>query len=492
MSALKIYFLFKYFLLSTTSNKHLFYKYLAKKHKNICILGSNPLVSSYMNCKPDKLNFQSLDTNTIKRNQADKTPSAQTSQFARRATIPGLALAAVIATGFPAQAVIFNFTYQPGVTRQQIESVELAGNIWSSYLKDTNVVVNVHFEMSTGVLAAGKLGGSTPAIKKINYDKFKVGLAADGTANINLMPTSNQGQDKYSVRLQNGSINSSYYELLTTTANNKALGNDTSGTASGLDAHIQLEKLTNWSYNYAGGTIAPNQYDFTSVVLHELGHSLGFISGIDALSNLALPSALDMFRYSSQSASQKAIDFTVGGTKYLSTNGGQSAFSVTENINNTTVVRTAQFSTGENISLGGDGDQASHWKVNTQPYLGIMSSTIKSGEIRKISKFDLTAFDYIGWQVNNSATLNLPALLTNAKTKAQTILGSQSNYIYDRYDNVEDMMVESGIYNWKWGSYWQTADSNQSQQVLEPTSMMGFLGLGLLGICSLVKRSSKK
>lgn len=445
-----------------------------------------------MHCKLDKLNFQSLDINTIKRNKADKTPSAQISQFARRATTPVLALAAVIGTGLPAQAVTFNFTYQPGITRQQIESVELAGNIWSSYLKDTNVVVNVHFDMSTGVLAAGKLGGSTPAIKKINYDKFKVGLAADGTANINLMPTSNQGQDKYSVRLQNGSVNSSYYELLMTTANNKALGNDTTGTASGLDAYIQLEKSMNWNYNYAGGTIAQNQYDFTSVVLHELGHSLGFISGIDALSNLALPSALDMFRYSSQSANQKAIDYGVGGTKYFSTNGGQSAFSVTETINNQTVVQTSQFSTGENTSLGGDGDQASHWKVNTQPYLGIMSSTIQSGEIRKISKFDLTTFDYIGWQVNHSATLNLPALLINAKTKAQTILGSQSNYISDRHQDTANMMVQSGIYNWQWGSYWQTADSAQSQQVPEPTSMMGFLGLGLLGIRSLVKASSKK
>ena len=445
-----------------------------------------------MYCKLYKLDFQSLDPKPIKRKKADKTPSAQTSQFARRGTTPVLALAAVIGTSLPAQAVTFNFTYQPGITRQQIESVELAGNIWSSYLKDTNVAVNVHFEMSNGVLADGKLGGATPEIKKINYDKYKEGLAADGTANINLMPISNQGKDKYSVRLQNGSVNSSYYELLMTSANNKALGNDTSGTASGLDAHIQLEKSTNWSYNYAGGTIAQNQYDFTSVVLHELGHSLGFISGVDALSNLALPSALDMFRYSSQSANQKAIDFAVGGTKYFSTNGGQSAFSVSETINNTTVVRTAQFSTGENTSQGGDGDQASHWKANAQPYLGIMSSTIQSGEIRKISKFDLTAFDYIGWQVNHSATLNLPALSTNAKTKAQTIWGSQSNYIYDRHDDVEDMMVKSGIYNWKWGSYWQTANSDQSQQVPEPTSTMGFLGLGLLGIRSLLKGSSKK
>jgi hypothetical protein len=419
-----------------------------------------------MHHKKCNLQFQSPDANPIKRNKADKTPSNKTSQIARHAATPLFALAAVIGAGLPAQAITFNFTYQPGITQQQIAAVELAGSIWSAYLQDINVVVNVHVEMTNGVLPTGKLGGATPGIKKINYDKFKLGLAADGTANVNLLPTSNYSSNLYSARLQNGSINSSYYELLTTTANNKALGNDLSGTASGLDAYIQLEQSINWSYNYAGGTVGQNQYDFVSVVLHELGHSLGFISGIDALSSLALPTALDMFRYSSQSANQGAMDYAVGGTKYFSINGGQNPFNFTSN--NSTL--QALFSTGQNTLFGGDGDQASHWKKNIQPYLGIMSSTIQMGGIRKISTLDLTALDYIGWQVNHSATLNLPALSTNAQTKAQQIWNSQfdgntsNDAIRNRSADVQQMMEESGIYNWEWEGYWQTANSTPSQQ----------------------------
>ena len=400
-----------------------------------------------------------------------------------------LTFAAVIAASLPAQAVSFNFSYQPGsVTKKQIEAVELAGSIWSSYLQDSDVEVNVHFEMTSGVLPYGKLGGATPYIVKMNYDKYKQGLAADGTANVNLLPTSNQGNDKYSVRLQNGSVDGSYQELLQTTANNKALGNDISGDASGLDLYIQLESSVNWSYNYVNGNTPNNKYDFVSVVLHELGHGLGFVSGIDAqTSQLALPTALDMFRYSNQSANQGAIDYAVGGSKYFSTNGGQT--------------QTGEFSTGVDTSLGGDGDQASHWKANAQPYLGIMSSTIQKGETRQVSALDLTAFDYIGWDVNHSAQLNLSALQQNAKNKANYIWGN-SNYITDRSSDVQSMIDESGIYNWcweedlgcwPWGGFWQEAESyNQPQAVPEGSTNAGLLAMIPLAVLSLVKRFHRR
>jgi hypothetical protein len=392
-------------------------------------------------------------------------------KFHATTSLLALATFTFIGSAAPAEAITFNFTYQPGITQEQIAAVELAGSIWSAYLQDIDVVVNVHVEMTNGVLPAGKLGGATPAIQKINYDKFKEGLGADGTANIHQLPTSTYRSDKYRTRLAGGIINSSNYELLTTTANNKALGNDISGDASGLDAYIQLEQSVNWSYRYAGGKVDQNQYDFVSVAIHEIGHSLGFISGIDALSGLALPTALDMFRYSTESANQRAIDYTVGGTKYFSINGGQNPFNFTQSEENTPTVHQALFSTGENTLLGGDGDQASHWKCSSQPYLGIMSSTISMGGIRKISRLDLTALDYIGWEVDYSPTINLPALSTNAETKAQQIWNSQfdgdtnNNAIRDRSSDVQQMMQESGIYNWGWNGYWQTANPTPSSQV---------------------------
>jgi hypothetical protein len=457
--------------------------------------------------------------NKQQRDTDDTTLSHQSSQIASHVAKPLLALAALIGSALPAQAVTFNFTYQPGITQQQIEGIELAGSIWSTYLQDSDVVVNVHLGMTNGVLPTGKLGGATPAIQKINYDKFKEGLAADGTANINFLPTSNYSSDKYSMIMPGGVINSNYYELLTTTANNKALGNDLSGTASGLDAYIQLEQSINWSYKYAGGKVSNNQYDFVSVVIHELGHSLGFISGLDSLSNLALPTALDMFRYSHESANHNAIDYRVGGTKYFSINGGQNPFNFTQTEGNTPTVLQALFSTGENTLLGGDGDQASHWKNNSQTHLGIMSSAIDMGGIRKISRLDLTAFDYIGWQVNHSAQINLPTLSRNAKAKAQQIWnsllnGDDNDTIRDRSSDVQQMMQESGIYNWGWSGYWQstgnlTTDVGQNlagenldvfdnsrysstQSVPEPTTISGLLGMALLALTARLKRHGSK
>ncbi|MCJ8283730.1 MAG: NF038122 family metalloprotease [Rivularia sp. ALOHA_DT_140] len=329
--------------------------------------------------------------------------------------------------------------------------------------------------MTTGLLPNGKLGGATPYIVKMNYDYFKQGLAADGTANIGFLPTSNESIDKYSVMLEDGSIDNSFYEIMQTTANNKALGNDISGNASGLDLYIQLENSVDWSFNYVNGNTPGNKYDFVSVVLHEIGHVLGFVSGIDIENSEIdeLPSALDIFRYSSQIANQGAIDFRVGGTKYFSNDGGQT--------------QIGEFSTGLDTSLGGDGDQASHWKANAQSYLGIMSSTIQKGETRTISALDLTAFDYIGWDVNHSAQLNLSALYQSAKNKANNIWGN-SNYILDRSSDVESMIEDSGIYNWGFNGYSQKfATSENSIQVKstpEPTSFIGLLGLGLLGIIS--------
>lgn len=398
-----------------------------------------------------------------------------------------LTILGVVASSTSALAAVkFNFTYQPGITPQQIEAVELAGQIWSSYLQDTeqnlDIKINIHFAMTDGVLPNGKLGGATPAIVKMNYDKFKEGLTNDGTANISSLPSSSQDSTLYSVKLQNGTIDSTYYELLQTTANNKALGNDISGDASGLDAYIQLEKPNtndnwSWSYDYIGGTIGNNQYDFVSVVLHEIGHSLGFISGIDVLNEYKLPTALDIFRYSSQSASQGAIHFRMGGNSYFSMNGG------TTNLGN--------FSPGTNTSLGGNGHQASHWQTNPQNPLGIMGPQLLKEQIRSISTRDLQVMDVIGWNVNHSAQLDMNVLLQNAQAKATNAV------IEDRTSDIQQMMEISGIYYDGWCDdpycgWWQEGNMSAVTSIPKSSATMGVMGLLGLGIGVLWKRQNKK
>ena len=134
----------------------------------------------------------------------------------------------------------------------------------------------------------------------------------------------------------------------------------------------------------------------------------------------------------------------------------------------------AKFATGENSNLGGDGNQTSHWKYDSNNPIGILDPKLKKAQIRQISQFDLTAMDYIGWNVNHAASLNLSTLLSQAQTQAANAA------IQDRSSDVEQMMQTSGIYNLDPGGWWQGEET--PADVPEPGSTAGLLGLGLLGV----------
>jgi hypothetical protein len=86
--------------------------------------------------------------------------------------------------------------------------------------------------------------------------------------------------------------------------------------------------------------IAANQIDFIGVAIHEIGHALGFRSGVDTydvntaftgvLGNFALMSVWDTFRFSQASTEQGMNDWAIGGTgstaPYFSIDRGQTVF----------------------------------------------------------------------------------------------------------------------------------------------------------------------
>jgi hypothetical protein len=196
----------------------------------------------------------------------------------------------------------------------------------------------------------------------------------------------------------NASANNSTVRI--TNANAKALGLTPTPALTGActlacDASISFGNSFTWDYNPNDG-ITPGAYDFVGIATHEIGHAMGFISGVDILDNNSPPvngpfasndftyvASLDLFRYSALSKASNVIDWTADTrAKYFSIDGG------------TTNLAGATFSTGRNF---GDGQQNSHWKDSLG--LGIMDPTASQGELLAISANDRTAFDVIGWNL---------------------------------------------------------------------------------------------
>lgn len=325
---------------------------------------------------------------------------ATTSSFRR--TTAGALLVGLSAS---ASALSFNFSFLPTSSAQDIAGFTAAGNIWSGLLSDA---VTINMTVGTDSLNPGVLAqaGSTQAT--YSYSSFRSALAADATSAtdttavgtlslgstfdmlINRTSNNPNGSGSATAYLDNdGDANNSTVRL--TNANAKAVG--LMGASAAEDAKITFGNAFTWDYDPSNG-ITAGAYDFIGIAVHEIGHALGFISGVDILDINSPPvngpfadnqftfvSALDLFRYSAASTALGVIDWTASTTaKYFSLDNGASAI--------------AGFSTGKNF---GDGRQASHWKDNLG--LGVMDPTAGTGELLAISGNDLMAFDTIGWNL---------------------------------------------------------------------------------------------
>lgn len=187
-----------------------------------------------------------------------------------------------------------------------------------------------------------------------------------------------------------GGLNNTTVSL--STANAKALGLRDSHSST-IDGFINFNALYDWDFDPSDG-IEANHLDFFGTALHEIGHVLGFSSGVDELDNngggqfsddeLPFVNSLDFLRFSTESEAVGAdLDWTSDERdKYFSIDGG---------LTNTGGLASA-WSKGANY---GDGEQASHWAVGSG--LGVMTPTTNFGVGNEIFEADLVALDVIGY-----------------------------------------------------------------------------------------------
>ena len=278
--------------------------------------------------------------------------------------------------------------------------------LWSSKLSDT-ITVNITINYKD-MQSATTLGQSSHVEGYDLYSSVKSALTSHATSNSDAIAVAHLPATRLSFYTNDTTVNPStrYLDNLDrpwnnhvalSTANAKALGlmlaNDPAS-----DGAITFNSQFSWDFDRSNG-IGSGMYDFVGVAAHEIGHSLGFISGVDTVDYVSYPNGtypskpgalynypdifttLDLYRHSTGDGGNLELSTLVPA--YLSLDGGATS--------------SGSLSTGAYNGIDIPKRQASHWQDDLG--LGIMGPTAGSGQMLTVSNADLMAFDVIGYSL---------------------------------------------------------------------------------------------
>ena len=150
----------------------------------------------------------------------------------------------------------------------------------------------------------------------------------------------------------------------------------------GGDMVLQINSDIRWDFNPSDG-IEGGHFDLVGTLVHEIGHGLGFFSGVDSPLYVSQPESifgvLDLFRFNDSDGS-KRWDLGRGGNPSLATEDGRKLL-------------------GDLCSDAELG--AGHWRGSKEAgeYLGIMSVDELRGVVGSMMELDQVAIDLVGWEV---------------------------------------------------------------------------------------------
>ena len=286
-----------------------------------------------------------------------------------RKTMMLAGFAAAAMTAVPANALNIVLTDIGGVAEGTDAWIgfHAAAKYWESVILD-DVTVNIRVGFSD--LGPTTLGSASSSSALYSTTAYKAALTASATSDIDTSVVANLDD-----------LTSTNYRVYT--ALGKALG--LYEGVGNNDSTIRFNSTSLWDFNTNDGFTGYSS-DFVGVAVHEIGHALGWASGVTQSGN-GQAANTDVLRYQDGEWSM-----AWGGEPYLSIDGGET-----------------QLFGRSWMSTGADGRQTSHWKDGArihdgvtctqilEPQIGIMDPTGGICQQGIVTAADLAVLDAIGW-----------------------------------------------------------------------------------------------